>query len=83
MMEFWLLTTLRVSELNYGTGLITPINVGSLAASELFGQFPVMNTKEDIDNLRPDSSKEIILNVALRQLAVVTKHSWMRSFLSR
>ena len=82
-MEKRIIHSLSQFENRFGTGIVTPLLIESVASYEVLAQLPELHVTGDIASLWKSNDVQNRINVVLRQISSVSKEGWMRSFLKR
>ena len=83
LMEYRVVESIRDFEKRFGTGIVTPILIQSLAIHEVLSQLPELQSEDDVNSLLLLGSTQNRVSVVMRQLASVSRKTWLRSFLTR
>ena len=82
-MENHLIQSLRSFEQRFGSNIITPVLIESLAMNKVLAQIPSNGNQQQAGDMLTEGALQNVINVVLRQLASVSSSEWVRSFLRR
>lgn len=82
-MEHRVIEQIRSFEVKFGTSIITPILIESLAMHEVLRQLPNASQLSASSDGNDDVELQNVMNVVHRQLKSVSSNIWVRSFLHR